>query len=135
MAGNDHSVNFNIPCQKQSIAEVLEKISIEIARVDPDITDLDFRLEMAVREMLANAIEHGCETYEQEIEIELEATGSRVKIAVEDPGKGFDCEKVNLNDMPVLEEKGRGLAMINEAADEINFNEAGNRITVYFNKE
>lgn len=128
----DSTFKFKMPCQEDAIAGILHEITTEIAKVDPEISDLEFRVEMAVREMLANAIEHGCKSSEQEIYIELQTSVSRVKIAVKDPGEGFDFDRANLNDMPVMEEKGRGLAMVNEAVDEIKFNETGNKITVYF---
>ncbi len=129
---NDYSVKFKMLCHKDAISKTLDKITGEITEIDPEIPDLDFCLEIAAREILANAIEHGCENSEQEIEIELQVNVSRVKLAVKDPGKGFEPENVNLNDMPIWEEKGRGLAMVNEVADGISFNETGNKVTVNF---
>ncbi len=132
ITSNDHSVKFTMPAQKEAISDTLNEITAEIAKIDPEIPDLDFCLEMAVREMLANAIEHGCKNSEQKIEITLQVNTNRVKLSVRDPGKGFNCEKINMAEMPGLEEKGRGLTMIKQAVDEMHFNETGNKITVYF---
>ena len=117
-------------CQREELKDILEEIFFSVDRIGPEISELNFRIEMAVREMLANAIEHGCESSQQHIEVTMLITLSCVKITVKDPGEGFCCKNIDLCDMPVMSEKGRGLAMINNAVDEIYYNDSGNEITV-----
>ncbi len=130
--GEKLNLRREMPCLPDEVSEEVERIILSLDSFDHRIDDLTFRVEMALREMLANAIEHGCRSGEEKILIEVEAVPGRVKISVSDPGDGFDWRSANLDHMPVLEEKGRGLGMIKQAADELKFNEKGNRITVIF---
>ncbi|MFW6007333.1 MAG: ATP-binding protein [Halanaerobiales bacterium] len=127
----DMKLQFELDCQKEVVSQVIHKIINEITAVDPEIQDIEFRVEMAAREMLANAIEHGCKTQEQFIQVELKVSSSEVYLKVIDPGEGFDWENADFS-IPLLNERGRGLGMIKEAADRIKFNKVGNIITAYF---
>lgn len=126
-----HSTNLTMSCQSQNIEDVVQKIISKVEKIDPDISDLNFRIKIAVREMLANAIVHGCAD-KGEISIELDIYNDQVKLKVKDPGEGFDHENASFNKVPVDEESGRGLIMINEVADKVVFNEKGNAISVFF---
>ena len=122
---------LNLICTKEEIPNIIKKLKKEIKKIDHNILDLDFRLEMVTREMLANAIEHGCQQDEDKIKIKLETSPSTVSLQVQDPGDGFDWKNADFS-IPLLEENGRGLGMIDKGADKIEFNEKGNCITVYF---
>ena len=129
---NIKNLHLKMCCCKEVISDKITIMLRKVENIDTNIPDLKFRLKMVVREMLANAIEHGCEDRNQNIDIILKASVSEVEIMVKDPGQGFDYKQVDLTTMLLMSEKGRGLGMINQAADEIEFNEDGNQITAYF---
>ncbi len=125
---------FKMACRKEAFAETMAKIVDGSKSFIQDKSELKFRLEMAAREMLANALEHGCSSKEEEIKIVLILKPSHIILKVISPGSGFNWRKATLNYMPNLEAEGRGIPMIKIAADKVEFNEAGNIITAEFKK-
>jgi len=130
---------FTIGCQAAEITPLLKKVMQEIDSSSLKAEEIKFNLELAAREMLANAIEHGCalaaengSRVEMKIRIELKITEKELSFKVSDPGPGFAWQKYNLETMPRFEEKGRGLKMIYQVADQIKFNSCGNQITAIF---
>lgn len=130
---------FNISPNSDKIGDLIKKILIIIGENIEDSSELEFKIELALRETLANAIEHGSKLAaendldeELEIIIGLKIQPDKILIQVEDPGPGFNWEDCNLKMTPNFEEKGRGLKMINVVADKIEFNQQGNKITVVF---
>ena len=134
---DNKKLNFQttIPCSAKIIFKTINKILEKINDLDHNIQDLNFRIEVAAREMLTNAFEHGCHNKDEKIKIKCEVDFNKVSLTVIDPGDGFDWKSIDLtnkSDLISQKEKGRGLILINKVADEINFNEAGNIITAYF---
>ena len=128
---NKSNIKLEMNCQKEDISNIITRLKKEIENINHNVEELDFKLEMAAREMLANAIEHGCQSVEEKIEIILNTSPSKIVLKVIDPGDGFDWKNTDFT-IPLLEEEGRGLGMIDKAADKMEFNEQGNCITVYF---
>ena len=92
---------------------------------------------IAVTEAVNNAIEHGNRNMSQ-LTVEV-AVGDRTKsfcFSITDEGLGFDY--LNLPDPTapenLLKENGMGIFLMKNLADEVEFNEKGNNVTVYFNK-
>ena len=131
---------FKIKCSADEISPLLEEVFLELDNSVENSSEIMFRLELAAREMLANAIEHGCALAFRDVEnskdlrikIELIINLEKLVFTVEDPGPGFDWENFELDEMPKFEEKGRGLKMINQVSDQIRFNQAGNKIAAVF---
>ncbi len=132
--------DFKIECKADEISPLLEKVFSELEKSVENSSKIMFKLELAAREMMANAIEHGCalaaenaENLENlRIRIQLAIEAEELIFKVEDPGPGFDWENYDLDKMPKFEEKGRGLKMINQVSDQIKFNSTGNKITAVF---
>ena len=132
--------NFKIGCRAAEISSLLVEVFSELDKLLNDAAEIKFMLELAAREMLANAIEHGCALAAEnnagsenlKIKIKLLLETDELTFEVEDPGPGFDWENYNLDTMPKFEEKGRGLKMINQVSDQIKFNQAGNKIRACF---
>ena len=124
-------ITIEMPCEKEKISSTIKKISEKVKKLDCHIDDLNFKIKVTSKEILANAVEHGCQHREGKIKIILEATTSKVSIKVIDPGNGFNWNNTEFNN-PVLKEKGIGLWIVNKVANKIEFNEMGNKITVYF---
>ena len=131
---------FKIPCKSEAISDFLENVFTILERENHGIENLNFRFELAAREMLANAIEHGClealengfSRKEIEILVVLKIKKEEIVFSVKDCGKGFEWTNYDFDEMPNLEERGRGLKMVNNVVDRIEFNNSGNKITVYF---
>jgi serine/threonine-protein kinase RsbW len=132
--------DFKIGCRADEISPLLEKVFSELDKSVKNSSEIMFKLELAAREMLANAIEHGCALAAENDEdlknlsigIKLIIGADELIFKVEDPGPGFDWKNYDLEKMPKFEEKGRGLKMINKVSDQIEFNSSGNKITAVF---
>ncbi|MDH5637534.1 MAG: ATP-binding protein [Nitrospinota bacterium] len=92
------------------------------------------RLKVVIRELLINAIEHGCGgDSSQSVECEIEYLGgARFRVTVEDSGAGFDYSSIDWK-IPgdPQQERHRGFGLVNTLADEVEFNEKGNRVTAF----
>lgn len=90
--------------------------------------------KLVLRELLNNAIEHGnYNIIERTVICSVEHIGSkRFKITVEDEGQGFQYNDLILT-LPEdpRQIRNRGYALINAFSDQIEFNDIGNRVTVY----
>jgi len=94
----------------------------------------NIRLKVVIRELLINAIEHGCGSDPSKSVIcEVEYLGgSRFRISVEDSGEGFDYASIDWS-LPgnPQQDRRRGFGLVNTLADEVEFNERGNRVTAF----
>ncbi|HUK54896.1 MAG TPA: ATP-binding protein [Candidatus Binatia bacterium] len=92
----------------------------------------DFKIELALREALANAVLHGCQsdpTKSVECTVASEE-GDGVLIIVRDPGKGFDPLSVPnpLVGENILSDHGRGIFLMNMLMDEVRWERGGTEI-------
>ena len=89
-------------------------------------------IELGIHETLANAIRHGAKE-DNETLIHYSLTCDKkllITIIVTDPGTGFDWSQVMQHAMPNLTETGRGLLILQNCFDTIEFNSQGNEITL-----
>ncbi len=89
-------------------------------------------IRMSLAEALSNAIDHGNEQdISKKVYIRMEITKKYVKITIRDEGKGFDFKK-QMADLRELNkrysERGRGLYIIHQFMDEVEFKPPGNTI-------
>jgi len=90
------------------------------------------KVELALQEALANAIRHGCKndpTKKVQCSVTFDAEGELV-IVIRDPGPGFDVTAVPnpLEGTNVLKPSGRGVFLINELMDSVEFSDEGRRV-------
>jgi len=90
------------------------------------------KVELALQEALANAIRHGCKndpTKKVQCSVTFDAEGELV-IVIRDPGPGFDVSTVPnpLEGTNVLKPSGRGVFLINELMDSVEFSDEGRRV-------
>jgi serine/threonine-protein kinase RsbW len=131
---------FAITCQAEEIISLVNQLLAKVKKFYPEADELLINLEIAVREMLANAVEHGCKKKKKAtnscqqatIKVELYFKQAGIYIIVTDPGSGFNWRERDLVTMPILTGKGRGLKIINKLADQITFNHQGNQIRAFF---
>ncbi len=89
-------------------------------------------VELALQEALANAVRHGCKgdpTKKIRCVLTIDAAGE-VVIAVRDPGVGFDPKAVPdpLKGENILKPSGRGVFLINQLMDEVEFADSGREV-------
>lgn len=89
-------------------------------------------VELALDEALANAIRHGCNNDPSQhvrCSVTSDAAGE-VVIVVRDPGPGFDATRVPnpLEGDNILKPSGRGVFLINQLMDEVDFADGGRQV-------
>ena len=90
------------------------------------------KVELALQEGLANAIRHGCKndpTKKVQCSVTFDAKGE-VVIVIRDPGPGFNVAAVPnpLEGTNVLKSSGRGVFLINQLMDTVEFSDGGRRV-------
>ena len=92
---------------------------------------------IAVTEAVNNAIEHG---NKKELSCEVRvAVGDKLNefcFNVKDQGDGFDFNNLPDPTAPenILKENGRGIFLMKNLADEVEYEDAGRSVNIYFNK-
>ena len=124
-------LDMTIKADVAAIAPVVDSV-LNVARQMGCAKGKEFEIEMAIREALANAIQHGCggDTSKQ-VRCCVACDESRgMLIVVSDPGQGFDPTTVSspLVGQQLYSEHGRGLYLINQLMDEVWFSSGGTQI-------
>lgn len=130
---------YQISCNPDSVSALIKKLIKEIDFLVSS-QKIKINLEIAAREMIANAVEHGCSSeslvsksaQKLIILITLEIKNEKLFLTVKDPGTGFDWKNFNFENDPFLLETGRGLKMIKTVSDHLIFNNSGSQITAVF---
>lgn len=95
-----------------------------------------FSVHMCIHEMLDNAIRHGNKSdSKKKVFLLYKVTMDKFIASVVDQGKGFNTSKLPNPHLPEnkIKDHGRGLFLINQYMDEVEFNDSGNRIRVVKN--
>jgi serine/threonine-protein kinase RsbW len=89
------------------------------------------KVELAVREALANAIRHGCRNDASKlVDCRVTLNAGELLIVVRDPGQGFDVRAVAnpLERANLFKPGGRGVFLINQLMDGVEFTEGGRQV-------
>ena len=124
-------LNMVIPADVGEISGLCEGV-LQVVRDMGIATGSEFEIETALREALANAIEHGCQseaTKKVQCCVTCEDSGE-VLIVVRDPGPGFEPSEVESPTAgpALLSDHGRGIYLINQLMDEVQFERDGREI-------
>jgi serine/threonine-protein kinase RsbW len=98
---------------------------------DYDRLRLNFRV--AFTEALANAMLYGnCRDPRKRVRVEAHLTPAQIMVQVTDEGRGFDPDAVLDPTLPANRARagGRGIFLIRQLMDRVEFNERGNSITM-----
>jgi serine/threonine-protein kinase RsbW len=93
-------------------------------------TEENFKVGLAVREAVANAVQHGNQLdKEKRVTIELWPLSGGIAIRVTDEGKGFDPHQVPdpLAPENLMKPSGRGILLMNKLMDEVKFDYHSNQ--------
>jgi len=90
-----------------------------------------FAAELLVREMLNNAVIHGCRNKPaMKVRCRLKITGKCLTIHVADQGAGFDWAHRHEGRKSTTATSGRGLSLLRAYSTELQFNPKGNALTI-----
>lgn len=93
------------------------------------------RIRLAVNEAVTNAVLHGNkEDASKNVHITARREKNRVVISVQDEGPGFNPETLPdpLKEENLLKDSGRGIFLIQQYADEVEFSENATKLTMRF---
>src|SRR5512142_1850298 len=114
-------VDLKLPGDANAISPVVEKV-MEIVTEMGCAAGREFEVELAMREALANAVEHGSgHDPSKEIQCCVACDHARgMLIVVRDPGPGFDPASIPspIIGQNVFRSHGRGIYLINELMDQ-----------------
>lgn len=123
---------IEIPSESTYIRVVSDKILGSLKSYDLDDSDL-FDIKLCIEEALRNAMVHGSR-FKKELPIKVSYSFEEglLEIEIEDKGDGFDYNGLPdpTQDENILREGGRGVFLIRNLMDEVNFNEKGNKVTM-----
>jgi serine/threonine-protein kinase RsbW len=92
---------------------------------------LTFKVEIILREMLTNAVRHGCRLdTRRKVRFHLTLCPAYLRILVADPGAGFNWQRQLLKDSSQHASNGRGLKIIQYYCNTLRFNKQGNVLLV-----
>lgn len=126
---------------------VLNSTFEEMNKLEPFVDDLKSwagfddedsnRIMLTLSEAVNNAIIHGNQQDPEKqvfIQTILNKEKQTLQISIEDEGDGFSPEEVPnpLKDENLLNEGGRGIYLIKQYADDIQFSENGTKVTITF---
>jgi anti-sigma regulatory factor (Ser/Thr protein kinase) len=124
-------LNMVIPADPRAIATVTDGV-MKVVRGMQCVEGHELEVELSLREALANAIRHGCQNdASKQIQCCVTCDDSgEIVIVVRDPGPGFDPASIPspLEEDNLLRSHGRGIHLINEFMDEVNFAREGREI-------
>lgn len=125
-----------------TVAATFEEVRALIDKIMETVTDMgcgankEDDVRLAVDEALMNALVHGCkEDPAKTIQCCVACDDERgILIIVRDPGPGFDPASIPspIVGKNLFAERGRGIFLINQMADEVKFERGGTEIRIRF---
>jgi serine/threonine-protein kinase RsbW len=127
-------LKLDFPADTDAIGAVTDAISETLAQLRvPEQKRLEIGL--AVQEALVNAVVHGCKNNPlKEVRCRLQSDSQgRIVVIVTDPGPGFNPDTLSDPKRPenVLADHGRGVYLIRQLMDEVQFDKGGNEIRMW----
>jgi serine/threonine-protein kinase RsbW len=125
-----------LPSDYQSLIDV-EKIVGSICDEFGVQEDAFGNVLIAVSEAVNNAIQHGNKNNpEAKVEIKVANQNDTFCIQIKDEGKGFSYEDLPDPTAPenLLKDSGRGVFLMKNLADEVEFQNTGSTVNLYFHK-
>jgi len=121
--------NFTITCSAdyKNIDAICQKVQKFLQ--NHDLEGSSFAVILGVREMLTNAIRHGCGSDDTgEISFSMALKGRTITLEAKDPGPGFDWRAMAQKEAKSHETHGRGLGIFKQYFDTYRYNDQGNRL-------
>lgn len=125
-------IEFELPSDLSLMSGVLQYLlerAVKLGIIRPERSNLFVALDEAI----ANAIIHGNKSDPQKlVHIIAELTPQEARFTIEDEGEGFDRQQIPDPRDPanLFKPSGRGMLLISNIMDEVEYNERGNRLTM-----
>jgi len=126
---------LKVPSETRYIRKVSEKILSSLSRLGLDDGKI-FDIKLCIEEAVRNAIVHGNHSDRRlPVRIVYGIEDSRLVIEVEDEGTGFDHRAAPdpTTMAHLMKNSGRGVYLIKKLMDKVDYNDAGNKITMVKN--
>lgn len=124
-------VALDLPCDVSCIEEAVEVLALHCFAGRRPVRRTAFRFRVALAEALANAMRagEGCGSGRR-VEVTAELHPDAIRLGVTDQGDGFDPGDLPDPTLPDTLERecGRGIFLIRNLADHVEFNDRGNVI-------
>ncbi|HEY6783978.1 MAG TPA: ATP-binding protein [Gemmatimonadales bacterium] len=127
----DVELLLRVPSDLSFVAEAVELVASHTPSGILSPRRVQFNLRTVLAEALANAITYGNrEDPTKKVEVRVEARSEFIRVTVTDSGEGFDPSVVPDPTAPegVEREFGRGLFVIRNLVDAVDFNAKGNAV-------
>lgn len=118
----------NITTVENLIDKIVEKYNIS--------SEIYGKALLAVIECVNNAIIHGNNSdASKDIKIDYEVNDKELIFTISDQGAGFDFHSLPDPTLPenILKVSGRGIFLMKNLSDKLEFNDLGNEISIHFN--
>lgn len=125
-------IEFELPSDIKLMNGVLHYITERVTRLGIIRSDRS-NLFIALDEAFVNAVKHGNRYDENKlVRITVELSSKEARFTIEDEGEGFDLEQIPdpLDPANLFKTSGRGVFLINNIMDEVQYSERGNSITM-----
>jgi serine/threonine-protein kinase RsbW len=128
--------NISVPSDFSSISTV--ESLIDKTCVDLDVNEDAYgNVLIAVTEAVNNAIQHGNQLDKSlSVSIFVGDSSNEFCVNVKDEGSGFDFTNLPDPTSPdnIEKENGRGIFLMRSLADEVEFDDLGSSVNIYFSK-
>lgn len=126
------AVRYELPSRFEVIEQMVDEAQTYFGA---HVTDEDvlYRIVLLACEATTNAIEHGNRLDPSlKVDVRFAIEGPLARIVVEDEGDGFDPDAVQdpLEPENLLGARGRGVFLINELADRVEWDKGGSRLNI-----
>lgn len=125
------TLRIEMPGRLDAISPTVERV-LAAARTRCRPGFPEFEVETALREALSNAVRHGCRSDpSRSVVLVAEFDPERgIEMVVRDPGPGFDPSQIPSPTAGhhLMRSHGRGLYLIRQLMDEVDFSPRGNEI-------
>jgi serine/threonine-protein kinase RsbW len=125
-------IDFELPSDVSLMNGVLQYLIERVARlglIKPERSNLFVALD----EAFVNAVKHGNKNDPNKlVRITAELSAKEARFTVEDEGTGFNVQEIPdpRDPMNLFKTSGRGVLLIYNIMDEVQYNERGNRLTM-----
>ncbi len=130
MRENATKKEFLVPSDLSEVQRASAKV---LSFLEPlDLSEaFSFDIRLCLEEALINAIKYG-NNFQRNLEVRLvvEYDNRKVQIMVEDKGSGFNPKELKdcTHQENLLRNRGRGVYLIHQLMDKVEYNEKGNRL-------
>lgn len=114
------------------LGEMAELFVKNVVKNGNEIQDLAFKINLVLTEAASNAIFYGCKNNEQ-VKIKIEVNSNTINIEVIDKGGGLELSDIEQPDP--FEERGRGLYIIKQFMDSIDYNQSSDGECIFTMKK